>query len=364
MSVTETVRVETPSRSYDVVVGRDLLTGAGERVRAACGGEKAYVVTDANVMPHYGKALRRSLKAAGYETHGSVIAPGEPSKCAEVWASLTDHVADAGLTRDDVVVALGGGVVGDLAGFVAATYLRGCQVVQVPTSLLAMVDSSVGGKTAIDIEAGKNLVGAFLQPSLVLADVDCLATLSKEQLTDSCGEVIKHAVLADPELFAWISEHPVNAAGTGPELMAHLVARNVEIKRDVVNADERERGLRQTLNLGHTIGHAIEAASGYAQGHGSCVAAGLVCMARATEAEGWSDPAYTRQLTACVEAHGLPTTTSYDPETLYDFATHDKKRHGDSVNVVVARRPGDVEVRKVSLDTLRELIRLGCEGVA
>lgn len=360
MSVTETVRVKTPSRAYDVVVGRELLDGLGSRVRAACGGDLAYVVTDEHVMPHWGRAVRRSLRRAGYGVSGSVIPAGEASKCARLWERLTEHVAEAQLTRDDVVVALGGGVVGDLAGFVAATYLRGCKVVQVPTSLLAMVDSSVGGKTAIDVPQGKNLVGAFLQPSLVVADVDCLSTLSRDQLTDSCGEVIKHAVLADPELFERISETPVNSEGLDPDELARIVARNVEIKRDVVDADERERGVRQTLNLGHTIGHAIEAASGYAWGHGSCVAAGMCMMARATEAKGWSEPSYTRRLTACVEAHGLPTGCDFDADTLFSFARHDKKRHGTTVNVVVARDVGDVGVRAVSLDTLRELVALDC----
>lgn len=361
MSATETIRVDTPSRAYDVVVGRGLLAGVGSWVREACGGELAYVVTDEHVMPHYGRAVRRSLRHAGYTVAGSVVPAGERSKCVDMWASLTRHVADAQLTRDDVVVALGGGVVGDLAGFVAATYLRGCHVVQVPTSLLAMVDSSVGGKTAIDIPEGKNLVGAFLQPSLVVADVDCLATLSHEQLTDSCGEVIKHAVLASPGLFARISEHPVNGPDTTPDELARIVAENVTIKRDVVSADEREHGVRQTLNLGHTLGHAIEAASGYTQGHGSCVAAGLCMMARATESMGWSTPEYTRRVTRCVEAHGLPTGTDFDAETVWSFALHDKKRHGTTVNVVVARDVGDVAVRTVSLDTLHELVRLGCD---
>ena len=261
------------------------------------------------------------------------------------------------------MVALGGGVTGDIAGLSAAMYLRGIKVVQVPTSLLAMVDSSVGGKVAIDLEAGKNLAGAFWQPRAVVADVTCLHSLSHELLTDSCGEVIKHAVLADDALLEELCARPLNGGDAAELDDAHLVdvvARNVSIKRDVVNADEREHGMRQTLNLGHTIGHGIEAASDFALGHGSCVAAGLCCMLRSCVALGWTDPALAQRVERCVEAHGLPTDTQVDHQTLMSYMTHDKKRHGDSMNVVVARGAEDVVVRRVSLDELARIVELGC----
>ena len=261
------------------------------------------------------------------------------------------------------IVALGGGVTGDIAGLSAAMYLRGIKVVQVPTSLLAMVDSSVGGKVAIDLEAGKNLAGAFWQPRAVVADVTCLHSLSLELLTDSCGEVIKHAVLADDALLEELCARPLNGGDAAELDDAHLVdvvARNVSIKRDVVNADEREHGMRQTLNLGHTIGHGIEAASDFALGHGSCVAAGLCCMLRSCVALGWTDPALAQRVERCVEAHGLPTDTQVDHQTLMSYMTHDKKRHGDSMNVVVARGAEDVVVRRVSLDELARIVELGC----
>ena len=227
-------------------------------------------------------------------------------------------------------------------------------------TLLAMVDSSVGGKTAVDLEAGKNLAGAFLQPSLVVADIDCLATVSPELLRDSCGEMIKHGVLADEKLFDQLFEDPVCAPGFDPNKLVDIVARNVQIKRDVVDADEREHGRRQTLNLGHTIGHAIEAASDFKLGHGSCVAAGLCCVARASARLGWCEQNVADRIVACVEAYGLPTNTDIGHETLLEYAARDKKRRSDGVTLVVPTRIGAVELRKVSLEELRHVIDLGC----
>ena len=240
------------------------------------------------------------------------------------------------------MVALGGGVVGDVAGLAAALYLRGVDVVQVPTSLLAMVDSSVGGKTAVDLEAGKNLAGAFWHPRAVVADVRCLSTLSPRLFADSCGEVIKHAVLADAGLLRRLCERPLTSSDlTEP-------------------ADEHEHGLRQTLNLGHTIGHAIEAASDFSLGHGSCVAAGLCCLLRAESALGWCEPSFAERVERCVAAHGLPTDTRVGHDVLMGYVARDKKRRGDGVNLVVAHGAGDVEVRRVGLDEMRRIVDLGC----
>ena len=355
------VHVSTPSRSYDIHVGQGLLEQVGELVRAAAGGRIASVITDDNVGPLYADAVCQSLERAGYDTFCGVIAAGEQSKNYHTWSTVCEGLAQAHMSRDDVVVALGGGVVGDLAGFAAASYMRGCQVAQVPTSLLAMVDSSVGGKTAIDLAAGKNLVGAFLQPSVVVADVDCLETLSREQLTDSCGEVVKHAVLADPQLFEELSTTPANVLPLDRGRMERIVTRNVEIKRDVVDADETEHGLRQTLNLGHTIGHAIESASGYALGHGSCVAAGLCMVTRATARLGITPQAVAERIAAVVEAHGLPTHVDIPASTLFEAACSDKKRHGESINVVVVRGIGSVEIRTIPLEEFRRLVELACE---
>ena len=362
MSVIETtvVAVDTPSRSYEVRVGCGNLRTIGSVTRSAAGGERACVITETNVGPLYADAVKASLEEAGYRTCVLTFPAGEQSKNLATVAGLLEGLAEAELTRDDVVVALGGGVTGDMAGLAAALYLRGIQVVQAPTSLLAMVDSSVGGKVAVDLEHGKNLCGFFWQPSAVVADVACLHSIAPELYTDSIGEVVKHAVLADPAMLGELTERPMNGEGYPDEKVAAVVAANVAIKRDVVNADEKERGLRQTLNLGHTIGHGIEAASDFALGHGSCVAAGLCCMARAACAKGWCKPETRDAIVAAMAAQGLPTDTDLPRDVVFDYMTHDKKRHGDSVNIVVPAGLGAVEVRKVTLGELRELVELGC----
>lgn len=355
------VPVSTSSRAYDVHVGHGLLASSGALIRSAAGGRAAAIISDSNVAPLYAQQVHDSLEEAGYRVAITTFGAGEANKRFRTLESLLEGLAQAELSRDDVVVALGGGVTGDMAGLAAALYLRGIQVAQIPTSLLAMVDSSVGGKTAVDLASGKNLAGAFLQPSVVIADVTCLHTLSHDLLTDSCGEIIKHGVLADPDLFEQIGEQPVNSGARTDDELARIVARNVEIKRDVVNADEQERGLRQTLNLGHTLGHAIESASDYGLGHGTSVAIGLCCVARATERLGWTEAGTTARIEEVCRAHGLPVDTPLGPDVILRFATHDKKRHGSTVNLVVPLNIGAVEIKTITLDELAEVIRLGCD---
>ncbi len=354
------VDVPTPSRSYQVHVGCGILDGIGEVVRGAAGGERACVITETNVGPLYAERVEASLAAAGYAVSTLTFEAGEQNKRLSTLEGLLEGLAEAQLTRDDVVIALGGGVTGDMAGLAAAMYLRGIQVVQAPTSLLAMVDSSVGGKVAVDLAHGKNLCGFFWQPSAVLADVECLHSIAPELYTDSIGEVVKHAVLADPQMLAELTDRPMNGEGYPDEPVARIVAKNVEIKRDVVVSDEKERGLRQTLNLGHTIGHGIEAASDFSLGHGSSVAAGLCCMARAACAKGWCKSETRDAIVAAMAAQGLPTDTELPHDVVFDYMVHDKKRHGDTMNIVVPDEVGAVSVRKVTLEELRELVELGC----
>lgn len=365
MSVSSDVRtiaVNTTSRSYDVVVGTSILDELGPRVRHACPkADLAFVVTDTNVGPLYLSRVCDSLERAGLRASSITVPAGEQFKNLDTYGTILEAMAEASLTRDSVAIALGGGVVGDMAGFAAACYMRGIQVVQVPTTLLSMVDSSVGGKTAIDLGAGKNLVGAFLQPSLVVADVACLSTLHPDVFVDGIGEVVKHAVLADPELFEQLATHPLRQDSDAAQLV-DVVARNVEIKRNVVNQDEREQGLRQTLNLGHTIGHAIEAANDFTLGHGHCVAIGLCAVARATETQGWSESGLSARIEACVAAQGLPIDTDLPHDVLLSFATHDKKRRGTGVNLVVPEFLGKAVIKNVSMDVLATLIDLGCSS--
>lgn len=354
VSVHTTVRVEATG-AYDVVVGRGLLDQLGELVRTAVPGcdDTVLLVTDEHVEERYAETACDALERAGFSLCCAALPPGEPSKCVDSYLQLVDLAADLGLTRASTVVALGGGVMGDLAGFVAATYMRGCNLVQVATSLLAMVDSSVGGKTAVDLPQGKNLLGAFYQPRLVLCDLDCLSTLPHLYLSDGTGEVVKYGVMADPELFGWLEE-PL----AGQE--ERVVARCVEIKRDVVQADEREGGVRKLLNLGHTVGHAIELLGAYRVPHGHAVAAGLGVMARACAAKGWCPQADAARIESMLRVHGLPTGTRFDVRDLCAAALHDKKRSGDSIDVVAVRGIGACEVRRVSLEEFAELVALGC----
>ena len=282
------VHVDAASRSYDVLVDELFLDQVGELCKRVSGGDAACIVSDTNVAPLYLERAKASLQAAGYAVSEFVFEAGEPSKTLATYGACINALAEAGLTRDSVVVALGGGVVGDLAGFAAATYMRGCHCVQVPTSLLSCVDSSVGGKTAVDLPAGKNLVGAFFQPDAVLIDTSLLDTLAPHFFTDGCAEVLKYGVIADADLFAEL-ETPL--VPQDPRL-ADVVSRCVAIKRDVVQTDEKEKGLRQILNFGHTLGHALEKNSQFKLTHGFAVACGMVLVARACAARGlcsWQD---------------------------------------------------------------------------
>lgn len=345
-------------KPYRVHIGSGLLAFCGAMVRDASGGSKACVVSDSNVAPLYAKTVEESLAENGYETSSFVFAAGERSKNAATYIALLEHLAAQEMTRHDVVVALGGGVTGDLAGFAAATYMRGCGFVQMPTSLLAMVDSSVGGKTAIDLAAGKNLAGAFWQPDAVIADVDCLKTLPPETFSDGCGEVVKHAVLSDAALFASLEEHPLTpkSLANDPEFAQEVIARNVEIKRDIVVGDEKESGKRKLLNLGHSIGHAVEACEQYRLGHGSCVSIGMCLMAKASAACGLCEANLPSRIENALRSHGLVTRTTLAPSDVIAAAAHDKKRNSDRIEIVTPRAIGSCDLESLSMDDFARLV--------
>lgn len=351
-----TVRVSA-SRAYEVVVGRGLVDEVGARLRTAVPGCDGTVllVTDDNVGPLYAARAEASLVGAGFDVAQVRIRAGEASKNVDTYRTLLETAAQRGLTRASSMVALGGGVVGDLTGFAAATYMRGCHLVQVATSLLAMVDSSVGGKTAVDLPQGKNLAGSFYQPDLVLCDLDCLKTLPAEYVSDGMGEIAKYAVMADPELFGWLQQPLM-----GQE--ARVVERCVTLKRDVVEADEREGGVRKLLNLGHTVGHGIELLSGYTVPHGHAVAAGMAIVARACAAKGWCPEGDAKRIEALLCALGLPTASRRSASELAAAAVHDKKRFGNRIDVVVVRGVGKSEVRGMALDEFADLVALGCSA--
>lgn len=341
------------SRSYDVSVGSGLLRRAGEIIRSYCPGGVCAIVTDDTVDALYSAALEESLHAAGLKTVKYVFFHGEQGKNAQNYVELLELLAENQLTRADAIVALGGGVPGDLAGFAAATYLRGIAFVQLPTTLLAAVDSSVGGKTAIDLNAGKNLAGAFYQPHAVLCDTDTLNTLPDAQFRAGCAEVIKYAVLQDDELF-----NDLMISGTSFPREA-VIARCVAHKRDIVAADEFDRGCRQLLNLGHTVGHAIEALSDFEICHGEAVAMGMGVIARASAANGLCSPDCARAVEDILARFDLPSTSPYDAEALQEVMLSDKKRRGDSITLVVLREIGQCTLHTIAASELTNFVKAG-----
>lgn len=341
------------SRTYDIRIGHGLLAALGEAVRGLGKVEKVFLVSDTQVYPLYGGAAEASLKAAGYSVSSFVFPAGEESKNGETFLKLLNALAQAGLSRSDLLVALGGGVVGDLAGFAAACYLRGIRFVQIPTTLLAAVDSSVGGKTAIDLPAGKNLAGAFYQPSLVLCDLDALDTLPEDIFRDGCAEVIKYGVLYDPELFSQLEISGLNFDREA------VIARCVALKRDVVMEDEKDTGSRMKLNLGHTFGHAVEAHSRFTLSHGKSVAIGLAIIARASASMGICSEADAARIVSVLKAFGLPVQTQYTAEALLPYLLSDKKRSGGTVNLILPEAIGRCVVSPTPVSQLQSILQAG-----
>ncbi len=348
----KTVLVKTDSKTYEVFMEPGLLERAGELAARVIRPGRAAVVADGHVAPLYGERLSASLRQAGFSPVLYVFPPGESSKNMGVLTDLLNFLAKSGLTRSDTVFALGGGVTGDLAGLAAALYLRGINLVQLPTTLLAAVDSSVGGKTAVDLDAGKNLAGAFYQPDLVLFDPGTLKTLPEEEFSGGCAEVIKYAMIRDFSLLEALADR---------EKLTDVIARCVEIKRDVVAGDERDRGERQILNFGHTFGHAIEAVSGYAVSHGRAVAMGMALMTRAAAKKGLCPPECLSILLRALKQQSLPSGTDYPEEALYSAMLGDKKRASGKITLIVPKEPGVCARLETTLEEARVFLRLGLE---
>jgi len=340
------------STSYDILIGEGLLDRAGELCAAHIGVCRVCVVTDDTVHALYFERLSRSLHDAGYEVYPFVVPHGEASKSTESLVALLEFCAEHRLTRADALIALGGGVVGDLCGFAAAVYLRGVRFVQVPTTLLAMVDSSVGGKTAVDLRAGKNLAGAFHQPSLVICDTKTTETLSPEIFADGCAEVIKYGVINDRPFFDFLK-------GGIAEQLEEVITDCVLHKRELVEVDEFDCGARQLLNLGHTVGHAIELCSALAISHGSAVSMGMVIVMRAAIAEGLCPASHLDELISMLRANGLPVNCPYTAQALAAVATADKKRSGDTISLVIPYGIGNSRLYKLPVSSLADFIAKG-----
>ena len=341
------------SRDYDVIIGSNILHTLGSHIKALTKAKKVCIVSDSNVFPLYGKSLRYDMEKAGLRVCEYVFPAGESSKNGNTYLDILNFLAESQITRSDCIIALGGGVVGDLTGFAAATYLRGIDYVQVPTTLLAMVDSSVGGKTAIDLPAGKNLCGAFYQPTFVLCDIETLNTLPEDIFRDGCAEVIKYGVLFDKELFVHLIDNGIAFDRES------VISRCVELKRDVVAADEFDRGVRIKLNLGHTIGHGIEVGSNFTITHGHAVAIGMAVVSRAAAAHGLCVVDTAKNIISLLRTFGLPVNTEHDAAALTESALHDKKRNGDTINLIVPRTIGTCDLLPTKTDELKSFIEAG-----
>ena len=322
---------------YPVTVGRGTLAAVGDIAAATASAHRYAVITDKTVGPLYADRIARSIPGGGVAVFA--VDPGESYKTRDSWSWLTDQLLDLGFGRDSAIIALGGGVVGDLAGFVAATFMRGIPYVQVPTTLLAMVDASIGGKTGVDTPAGKNLVGAFHRPAAVIADLDVLATLPARHLRAGLAEAIKHGVIADADYFERVRSAVGSIVGdvARSDAVADLVSRSVEIKGDIVESDERESGRRKVLNFGHTLGHAIETLSGYTLLHGEAIAIGMTVEATVAECSGVAASGTADTIRDALERAGLATRlpADLDPARIVAAAHADKKVRAGSLELAL-----------------------------
>ncbi len=348
------IRVDA-SVKYDVLIGKGLLEKSGDFISGITEPCSAVIITDDIVSPLYADKVKKSLEKSGFECDFFVIPNGESSKSLENFEKALELLAEKKLTSSDIIVALGGGVPGDLAGFAAASYLRGIRFVQIPTTFLAAVDSSVGGKTAVNLKAGKNLAGAFHQPSLVICDTDAFLSLPKDVFADGVAETVKYGVLTDSALF--------DKMGTDfSEDIEEIVARCVQIKAEIVEADEFDKGKRMLLNLGHTIGHAVEKCSEFKITHGHAVAIGMAAAAFAAEKEGISEKGTAEKISDTLLKCGLPIASPFKAEELAAAALSDKKRRGDTITFVMPQKIGKCLLKKVSVCDIEKIISEGIDG--
>lgn len=363
--MSQTVTVGLGDRAYEVHIGTGLLAQAGRHIRPLLKRGRTAIISDETVWRLHGAALTAALSAEGINATPVLVPAGEGSKSFEMLARVSDDLLALELDRGDLIVAFGGGVVGDLAGFAAAIYKRGIDFVQIPTTLLAQVDSSVGGKTAIDTPRGKNLIGAFHQPRLVLADLDVLSTLPAREIRAGYAEIIKYGLLGDADFFAWLEAHGADVIALASEPLAHAVRRSVEMKAQIVAEDEREGGRRALLNLGHTFGHALEAESGYGEAllHGEAVAIGMAQAFRFSAGQALCSPQDAVRAETAIAAVGLPVRMDalpghpFEGEKLLAHMGQDKKAEGGRLTFILTRALGDAFVaRDVDADSILQFL--------
>lgn len=340
------IKINTSS-SYEVLIGEGILDNAGMHIREVSSAKTAVLISETNVFPIYGKRVTESLEKEGIEVIPFIFEAGEENKNTDTLISLWEFAAANQITRSDIFIALGGGVTGDLTGFAAATFLRGIKYVGIPTTLLAMVDSSVGGKTAVDLKGGKNLAGAFCQPSLVICDPATLDTLSPYTFADGMAEVIKYGMIDNPDFLEFLSTDAN---------ICEIIEICVKEKRDIVAVDEKDNGMRQLLNFGHTPAHGIELLSDFTISHGSAVALGMVIMTKAAIKAGICSKDTLDTLTELLIKHKLPTDFVFDAKSISKAALNDKKKKGDFITIAVPEAAGRCVLRKIPVDELYSFI--------
>lgn len=338
-------------RKYEIIIDRGIMEHCGEYIKKVSSPTRVAVITDSNVHALYSQNVIASLKQSGFIVSEFVFKAGETSKNFKTIEAIYAHLADNNITRTDMILALGGGVTGDMAGFAAATYLRGIEFIQIPTSLLAQVDSSVGGKTGYDIKQGKNLIGAFWQPSLVLIDPDTLSTLPERYVHDGMAEVIKYGCIKSVGLFRLLKK------GMEELDIENIIYRCVSIKRDIVQRDETEAGERKLLNFGHTIGHALEKIYEYKKlSHGEAVAIGMVMMTKASEREGISPKGTAAKIADLCKMYHLPIYDDSSPRDIAFASQSDKKSSGKEIDIIVLKSIGDATTKKMNQKMLQQYI--------
>lgn len=345
----KTVKVNA-GKGYNIFIEEGLLSQCGALIKEVTDAKKVCVISDSNVFPIYGETVTSQIEAQGFDVSTFVFEAGEESKTTSTVLQMVNFLADKGLTREDLVVALGGGVCGDMAGFAAAIYLRGIDFVQIPTTLLAQVDSSVGGKTAVDLPAGKNLCGAFHQPVLVIIDPKVLATLPEKYYSDGMAEVIKYGCIKSLKFFERIEKE------NSRDFIDELIYTCVDIKRQVVENDEKEKGERALLNFGHTAGHAIEKLWNFSTvSHGAAVGIGMVMITKAGESHGITEKGTAERIASVLKKYNLPVEDSHDISRIVSAMQSDKKRTGDGIKLVMLSRLGESFIRPTTNNELLQL---------
>ena len=344
------VTVKGVKKPYDIIIGNDILNIVPDEIKKITKAKTVVVITDDNVDKLYSNSVLNMLQNAGFNTLKFVFTHGEANKTMETICNILEFMAENNVTRSDLVVALGGGIVGDVSGYAAASYLRGIDFIQIPTTFLSAIDSSVGGKTGVNLKSGNNLAGAFYQPRLVVCDTKTFETLPKDNFKEGVSEAIKYGVICDKNLFDLLS----NSNDWDVE---SVIERCVSIKAQIVSEDEFDTGKRQLLNFGHTIGHAIEKETDFEISHGIAVGIGMAIISKITDFRGWSSENTHSKIIKCLENNHIPTDTDVKNEELLSTMLKDKKRSGDTINLVIPEKIGNCVLKKVGVSELEEVLK-------